>query len=343
MNLNDDSSDAARPSKMRTLLSYVFRITVTGLLFYIISRSLDFNELRNIITNIHYGWLLTTCGCMIVIRLLMAMRWRYVLLTENINKSFLALSRAIYLSYFFGQFFPGTLGIEAIRGYEIAKDRSMFSKVAVTMIIDRLVGVASMITLAFIGSILAEVTLTREGLILPMAILQVGFYIGLYLLCLMGPKIEQIYSRIPKEATIFNTIVKKVLFIISSVSDLPRLIKIFPRMFSISLLMQFFRCIMFYCLYSTLETTVPFVYLMIFIPLIFVVLLLPVTIGGLGLREGSLIYLLGTVGVSPEVSLGVGVLSFFLGFIVSLPVVVVWIFEKKPGAQDENVARRDAG
>jgi uncharacterized protein (TIRG00374 family) len=338
MNFNDRSSDAARPPKKKKLLSYFLRITVTGLLFYIISRKLDFNEFRNIITNIHYGWLLATCGSMVIIRLLMAMRWHYVLLTENIKKSLLTLSRAIYLSYFFGQFFPGTLGIEAIRGYEVAKDRGMFTQVAVTMIIDRLVGVASMITLAFIGAILAEITQTRKGLILPMAILQVGFYIGLYILCLLGPKIEQTFSRIQKEATIFNTIVKKVLFIISSVSDLPRLIKVFPRMFNISLLVQFYRCIMFYCLYNTFGTTIPFVYLMIFIPIVFVVLLLPVTIGGLGLREGSLIYLLGTVGVSPEVSVGVGLLSFFLGFIVSLPVVVVWIFEKKPSTQAENIA-----
>jgi hypothetical protein len=60
---------------------------------------------------------------------------------------------------------------------------------------------------------------------------------------------------------------------------------------------------------------------LVFIPVVTVVTLLPVSVGGWGLREGALLALFGLVGVPSHDALAFSVLFGFVGIVASLPAL----------------------
>jgi hypothetical protein len=129
----------------------------------------------------------------------------------------------------------------------------------------------------------------------------------------------------------------KLMMILASITSLSKLRQILAPMFTISFVVQMIRCVIYYCLYRALGTNTAFSNFMVFIPLMFVALLIPASIGGLGIREGTLAYFFSTVGVATEVSVGVGVISHFLQIFLSFPVMALWVFNRRTVVDDTKI------
>ena len=66
--------------------------------------------------------------------------------------------------------------------------------------------------------------------------------------------------------------------------------------------------------------------LMAFLPAVLIIQVLPLGIGGLGIREGALVVFLGGIGVSDEQAIALGLLIYFLTLASSLPgfLALIW-------------------
>lgn len=89
----------------------------------------------------------------------------------------------------------------------------------------------------------------------------------------------------------------------------------------ISALMTMCRVGMFVCLYQAFEHDVPLSWAMVTIPVLLIVLMIPITVGGFGVREWTLVIGFESLGIPAEVSVSVGILSFALQMLVSLPAI----------------------
>jgi hypothetical protein len=69
---------------------------------------------------------------------------------------------------------------------------------------------------------------------------------------------------------------------------------------------------------AALNLDVGWTAILAFMPVVAIVQVLPVTIGGLGLREGAFILFLGPLGVSTSQAIALGLLVYFLNLAVSL-------------------------
>ena len=74
----------------------------------------------------------------------------------------------------------------------------------------------------------------------------------------------------------------------------------------------------------------PWVSFFLYLPLILVVSMLPITFAGLGVREGFAVYLLGLHGVEPTKVILLSLLWYLSAVAVSLPGVVFYWFQKVP-------------
>ncbi len=61
----------------------------------------------------------------------------------------------------------------------------------------------------------------------------------------------------------------------------------------------------------SLGSVIPFVYFLMFLPIIWLVSMLPVSINGLGIREGAFVFLFTSIGMSREMALAISALYFF--------------------------------
>jgi uncharacterized membrane protein YbhN (UPF0104 family) len=62
---------------------------------------------------------------------------------------------------------------------------------------------------------------------------------------------------------------------------------------------------------------VPLAYFFLYVPLITVLAMLPVSVAGLGVREGGVVFFFGKVGVDPATALGMSLIWFSLTVLVS--------------------------
>ncbi len=83
----------------------------------------------------------------------------------------------------------------------------------------------------------------------------------------------------------------------------------------ISFIIQFIGPISVYFIGLSLGVKVNFIYFVIFLPIIGAITLLPVAIGGLGLREGLFVVYFAKAGVVKQMALAMSLLSFsYVGF-----------------------------
>jgi len=87
--------------------------------------------------------------------------------------------------------------------------------------------------------------------------------------------------------------------------------------FLLSALLQALIIVTYYVIGVGLNLGVPLLYFFLFVPLITAVAMLPVSVAGLGVREGGVIYFFGKVGVDAATALGMSLVWFSLTLLVS--------------------------
>ena len=87
-----------------------------------------------------------------------------------------------------------------------------------------------------------------------------------------------------------------------------------------------------------LRLQVPFSYFLIFMPVITLISMIPISLNGMGLRENAFVSLFGAVGVLSASSLAMGVLSSLVIVLSSIPGGIVYIFFRNRADMQELVA-----
>ena len=88
----------------------------------------------------------------------------------------------------------------------------------------------------------------------------------------------------------------------------------------LALTFQMLRVILFYVAALMIGESPAFHYLVAFVPIVMFAALLPISIGGIGVREGGLVFLFaqfGVMGSAPAFT--IGILTFVSGLISTLP------------------------
>ena len=95
----------------------------------------------------------------------------------------------------------------------------------------------------------------------------------------------------------------------------------------LSLLLQFSIVYYHYLVAQQLGISISFLELLVFIPIIVVITMLPISLGGLGLKEGLWVYLFTRVGQSAEEALLLSLIIMALSWLLSVPGVIILLLD----------------
>ncbi len=262
---------------------------------------------------------------LILVRLVVSIKWQVILRHHQIEIPFKELLSVVFISMTLGQILPAGLGSDVVRAYKLSRKYGQTADTTATIVIDRLVGMFSLFFVAFLGSIGAYVMAISTELIWWLIAINLLLLIGWNRLHLCTKILEKV---LPQNGNRFIRFQEALIRMSRIISDKKKIRIILPSIFGWSLVIQVIRCLVFFCLFVAFGQTINPLYYVIFVPIVFVVTLLPVSIGGLGLREGILVLLFSTVGVPAEVSIGAGLISQALQIAAAIPVLLFWLFEK---------------
>jgi uncharacterized protein (TIRG00374 family) len=254
----------------------------------------------------------------------MTCRWYIILNLYNIKQSFSKVLSIIFISNSIGHLLPGGVGTDVVRSYQLSKENEIITDVVASVFIDRIIGVLAMLLVAFITSVFGIVYYNMSNIL---AISTGSVLIFFMLLIRYAPYLGNVNTYSPS-----NKLGQKLVNFFSNIQSVVVATKIpsavLISLVLLSLLVQVLRCTIFLLIFISLQSELDPILFFIFIPMLFILMLLPVSIGGLGVRESGLFYFLGGFGASIEACTASGFIFYLLQLISLIPGLLLIIFKK---------------
>ena len=290
-------------------------------IFIFILTKIDFQKIKDIIPSIRLPFLLAAVIFALFPVAIKAYRWHILLKSQQINYSFKNAFIAYLSSVFAGTITPGKLG-ELIKVFYIRKAADIsFGKAFSSVIIDRILDLFFLLLFSLIG-ILYFYTY-REHIAISVILISSCMLIMIFLLhknlrnLIVNLLLKLTIKRYKTEMKIQTEEFLEGLEIVNRIQFLS---PIFWTL--IAYLMYFFNC---FLISKSLNMPVSFIYLSFCMSITVTLVLLPVSIAGIGVRDASLIFLLWQVGISKEIALTYSFLFLvFINITAGLAGLFAW-------------------
>jgi glycosyltransferase 2 family protein len=267
-------------------------------------------------------------------RTLMAYRWVLLLCTVDraVRPPLSAVMRIFFVSTFVGTFLPASVGGDAVRAYSLAKLDVGGGDAVASVLMDRMLGVASILLMALAGLILARDLAGNTAIVLSLSVAAVAC--GLTLLLIFDNRTDAlaraVIGRVP--AARLREAGSEVLLAIRRYAVFRGAL---VNVLVCSVLVQVLRIVQAYYLGRSLDVSAPLVTYFAFIPLILLVMLLPVTVNGIGTSQLAFVWFFARVGVPAPNAFTLSVLFVALGIVGNLPGGLLYAFGGANRATDE--------
>jgi uncharacterized protein (TIRG00374 family) len=272
------------------------------------------------------SWALLAVAVFSASNLLGAAQWNVLLRARGIRFPFRTTLSFYYVGLFLNNFLIGYVGGDAFRAFDAAKLSGKASTAISTVFIDRLIGFTVLTTLALVTSIFWSGLLSTSNI----------FFIVLALLLIWMLALLFFFNK---------TFARKLQWLFALTfprSFLPRLKSFYRdihayqenigallRVFGLSLLIQFMRILVHYFAAYAVGVRVSLVYFLIFVPVIALVASLPVSIGGIGVREQSGVLLFSQIAVPEPAAVAMEFLAYIVGIFATLPGGLLFMIRKE--------------
>jgi uncharacterized protein (TIRG00374 family) len=306
-------------------LSRILRIAVAVGLTAVILWKADPGAVFRTAAQADVWWGLAAVLLVMIDRGLMAWRWMDLLcaLTPGSRPPFLTVLRTFFVSTFIGSFLP-SIGGDAYRAYALSQHVVRLSESAASVLMDRVLGV---LAIALVGGI-AVVLSPRAGvglaIVLPLACAAVACaVVAAAVFSDRAASIAQAFAaRVPWRAA------QRAGF--SLTEAMRRYSKHqfeLVRVLLASAGVQAIRVVQAYCLGRAIGIDLPLGAYFLIIPIVLLVMLLPITVNGLGTSQIAFDYLFGQAGVPSAQSVALSILFVALGVVGNLPGGILYATE----------------
>jgi len=292
---------------LKKILNVFLRVIISIALLIFLFKQVDTKSLFQIIKNADKALLFIAFFITFFSYVLCLLRWEMLLKAVKIH---LPLKRVI-ISFsggiFFSLFLPSTIGGDLMRSIDLATHTKRPKEVIVTVLLDRLSGYIGLVILA-LASLLLGWNLLQDTAVF----LSVGIISGILVAILLVLFNRYLYAKISRILTSPNAGRIREL-----VRSLHRRIHIFRHRQGIiaynlffSLLIQSIAPIAFFVTALALGLRINIIYFFIILPIVGAITLLPISLGGLGLRDATIIYFFSKIGVAKDLAFAMSLLNF---------------------------------
>ena len=270
------------------------------------------------------GWIAAAIALVIVDRTLMALRWIDLLaaLTPGSRPRFPTVLRIFFVSSFVSNFVP-SVAADMYRAYELARHDVHLAESTASVLMDRVLGVLSMVLVGTVALPFAADVSVQRGLAAGLGIALAGCVAAAVAVFSerAAAGIQRAVSALPWPALHRITI-----SLTDAVRRYARHHAELLRVLGMSVAVQAIRILQAWCLGLALGIDLPLATYFAFIPVILLIMQIPFTINGLGTTQYAFDRLFVPAGVPPAPVFALSVLFLALGVIGSLPggLIYAW-------------------
>lgn len=287
-------------------LKHLLRLTVSVVLLGIIIWQIDLGHVLELLRDVDPLWLTIGFGLAIPGILVSTLKWQILLRVQGIDGfGFLRLWTLYFLGIFFSSFLPTEVGGDAVRSYFVGRPYGKVAQALAAAFIERVTGFGAVIIYAVLGSILNWSLAQTYGLSV------ISF--GALLAVLIGLPVVT-HPRLGAWLRTW-TIGHRMTWIWDKIQSFQRGLSLYrqPGVLTTAMIISFVNqaisIIAIYAYGAAIGLFLDMQVLLLIVPIIILIGVLPISVSGLGIREGAFVVLLTAVGTSPGHAFTVALLS----------------------------------
>lgn len=295
--------------RLRVAIEAVISAVILGLLL----RWAGTHQVAHTLRGTDLAWFLPAVCVSAATVVLMAVRWQLLLSAKSLRLPLGWLTRTYFVALFAGQFLPAAIGGDAVRVVELGRRSGDAPEAVASVLIDRLVGLVSLVVLAVFAVIVSGGG-RRPGVIAAEGAFGLGAALALGLLFssrLRGVVARWLEPRAAGRRLAFGHRFYEALHAYRAHRGTLVAVGL------LALVVQAARVGVIWMLVRALGLHVPDGVVLLAGPVVFAALALPVSLNGIGVREAVFVYFLHGHAGRPE-AIALGLAFFAVGTLTAL-------------------------
>lgn len=299
---------------IKNILSTAVKVGVSLAILYFLFRNIDLNSFWNTFISVNPLSVVLVALLFLSTQTISTYRWS-VILKKDLDIPYRKLLSIYFIGMYFNNFLPTMVGGDLVKGYYLYKHTKKGDVSLASIFMDRYSGFFALITITAVALIPGYPLIKGTGLPGFFVLLIGGFY-GASLVIWIGPLhswVMKILARIH-----FYGINQKIETFYRVLMGYKSHRDILWKIFLCSVVVQGGVIVGYWFLGRGLGMDVSLGYFFLFIPLTTAVGMLPISLSGLGIREGAFVFLFTRVGATQEQALTLSLMWFAIMALVSV-------------------------
>lgn len=348
--------------KLMTALKAFISLGLMAYLFYrFLSDPLDREVLLTTLTTANYWYLLLALALFVVAIITNGVKWWILLRAQGIPVPLGPVTNYTFVGQFFNNFLPANVGGDVMRGYGLARYTERSAEAAVSVVVDRIIGLLAFMFTAVVAALIAvniipagsgqsaaDKTLTNNlaqveaVAIVGMAVIVAAFAV------MLSHRLRQLVGRI-FTIKFLQPLAPIYQRISGSFGAYRHQYSALLLAFGVGVSTVLLTGLVDIAIVAGLNGDIPPIYIFLFNPIIAVALIAPISIGGLGTGSVLYVYFYGLVGVPATLAFALSLIKQTVIYLGSLPGGVLWLRwrgsmnREETGGQDSRLAEGHGG
>lgn len=300
----------------KVYLRYALSVGLSLLILIFLFTNVPVRQVINVIrsSRAHLFFLSVLVGALSM--LVNAFRWRILLRYLGYKYDLNLLSRMTFMTLFFNIYLPGGVAGDVVRVAILPEDKSSkeerkihLSRVAASVITDRIVGMIGLMLLAFIGFVFCYSLLLNSRILIVFGLISFGLIV--VFLILFSRRIQVFVKKIFDFPLRILSAIKAALKNVKNALLVYREnYSVFGKVIPLSIFAHLCVVGYFFLLAKSIDVNINFLKLLMFVPLIEFIAAIPISVGGVGIRDTATILLFSTEGIPVAEAMSISLLSF---------------------------------
>ncbi len=314
---------AGKKSVMLFVLKLGFSLAI---LVFIFTTQTSLGKIGDVLRNVNPYWLLLAFSLHAWGLTISAYRWQILARAQGDEVPLVFLAKSYLVGTFFNNFLPTRFGGDVVRIWDGSLYSKSLVKSSAIVLVERFTGIIILFLFAVAAS-LFRLDMARQ-----VPVIWVALLLGLVGLLLIAIFFLPVFARLLGAMRLRGFPDKartKILIFRETILHFRTQKRPFFLATFWALLLQLNVILYYFLIGRALHLDIPLIDYFIFIPIVLVIQIIPVTINGLGLREGSYIEIFRYYGIQPQTAVSFSLVDVAFNLVLGLFGGIIYVARKR--------------
>jgi uncharacterized protein (TIRG00374 family) len=314
---------ANKKSAALFMLKLAFSLAI---LVFIFTTQTSLGKIGDVLKNVNLYWLLLAFSLHALGLAISAYRWQILARAQGDEVPLSYLAKSYLVGTFFNNFLPTRFGGDVVRIWDGSLYSKSLVKSSAIVLVERFTGIIVLFLFAVAAS------LFRLDMARRLPIIWVALLLGLAGLLLIAAFFLPVFARRLAAFRLHgfpDKVRNKILIFRETILHYRTQKGPFLRATLWALLLQLNVILYYFLIGRALHLDIPLIDYFIFIPIVLVIQIIPITINGLGLREGSYIEIFKYYGILPQTAVSFSLVDVAFNLVLGIIGGTIYVSRKK--------------